>query len=280
MDKPTFRIFNAESRTGKGPSMTDDQDIIVERLDKVARVILNRPSQMNAFTPAMVLALPKLLQAEIDAGARAIILTGAGDNFSSGASIGGSSAGGPVNIREQMESYYNPLARFLAALSVPLVTAVKGAAAGGGASLALAGDIVIAGRSSYVMLAFARIGLVPDVGATWLVASAAGRLRAMQMALLADRMPAPEALAAGLVTEVVDDDRVMARAEEIATRLAAMPTRTLAAIRRQVQVALNGGFEASLDAERDNQVAVTQTRDFKEGIAAFKEKRKPVFTGE
>ncbi len=260
--------------------MTDDQDIIVERLDKVAKVILNRPSQMNAFTPAMVLALPKLLQVEIDAGTRAIVLTGAGDNFSSGASLGGSSGGGPVDVREQMESYYNPLARFLAAMPVPLVTAVKGAAAGGGASLALAGDIVIAGRSSYIMLAFARIGLVPDVGATWLVVSAAGRLRAMQMALLADRMPAPEALAAGLVTEVVDDDRVMARAEEIATRLAAMPTRTLAAIRRQVQVALNGGFEASLDAERDNQVAVTQTRDFKEGIAAFKEKRRPVFTGE
>jgi 2-(1,2-epoxy-1,2-dihydrophenyl)acetyl-CoA isomerase len=260
--------------------MTDNQDIIVERADKVAKVVLNRPSQMNAFTPAMVLALPKLMQAEIDAGARAIILTGAGDNFSSGASIGSSDAGGQANIREQMEGYYNPLARFLAAMPVPLVTAIKGAAAGGGASLALAGDIVIAGRSSYIMLAFARIGLVPDVGVTWLVASAAGRLRAMQMALLADRMPAPEALAAGLVTEVVDDDRVLARAEEIAARLAAMPPRTLAAIRRQVQIALNDGFEASLDAESDNQVAVSQTRDFKEGIAAFREKRKPVFTGE
>lgn len=260
--------------------MTTNPDIEVERLGTVSRVTFNRPAQMNAFTPAMMLALPKLLQAEIDAGARAIILTGAGDNFSSGASIGGPAGGGTIDVREQMEVYYNPVARYLAALPVPLVTAIKGAAAGGGASLALAGDIVVAGRSSYIMLAFAKIGLVPDVGATWLVASAAGRLRAMKMALLADKMPAEEALAAGLVTEVVDDDRVQPRAEEIAARLAAMPTRTLAAIRSQVQVALNMGFEASLDAERDNQIAVTRTRDFREGVQSFKEKRKPVFTGE
>lgn len=259
--------------------MSTDQDIVVERLGAVARITLNRPRQMNAFTPDMVLALPKLLEAEIAAGARAIILTGAGESFSSGANIGGA-GGRTIDVREQMEDYYNPLARFLAALPVPLVTAVNGAAAGGGAALALAGDIVIAGRSSYIMLAFALRGLVPDVGATWLVASAAGRLRAMKMALLAERMPAAEALAAGLVSEVVDDDRVMARAEEIASRLAAMPTRTLAAIRSQVQIAIDAGFEASLAAERDNQVAVTQTRDFQEGLAAFKEKRRPVFTGE
>jgi 2-(1,2-epoxy-1,2-dihydrophenyl)acetyl-CoA isomerase len=256
-------------------------DIIVERLDKVARITLNRPAQMNAFTAEMTLALPGLIQAEIDAGARAIILTGAGDNFSSGANISPPGVGtGQVDVHDQMENQYNPLARFLAALPVPLVTAVKGAAAGGGASLALAGDIVVAGRSSYIMLAFVRRGLVPDVGVTWLVASAVGRLRALRLALLGDKMPAEEALAAGLVSEVVDDDQVMARAQEIAARLAEMPTRTLAAIRRQVQVAIDAGFEASLNAERDNQVAVTRTRDFKEGIAAFKEKRKPVFTGE
>jgi len=261
--------------------MNPDSDIVVERLDKVARITLNRPAQMNAFTLEMTLDLPRIIQGEIDAGARAIILTGAGGNFSSGADIAPAGVGvGQIDVRARMEDCYNPLARFLAELPVPLVTAINGAAAGGGASLALAGDIVVAGRSSYVMLAFVRRGLVPDVGVTWLVASAVGRLRAMKMALLGDKMPADEALAAGLVSEVVDDDQVMARAEEIAARLAQMPTRTLAMIRRQVNVALNTGFEASLDAERDNQVAVTKTRDFKEGIAAFKEKRKPVFTGE
>lgn len=261
--------------------MVSDSDIIVERLDKVARITLNRPAQMNAFTLEMTLDLPRIIQAEIDAGARAIILTGAGGNFSSGADIAPAGVGvGKVDVRGRMEDCYNPLARYLAELPVPLVTAINGAAAGGGASLALAGDIVVAGRSSYVMLAFVRRGLVPDVGVTWLVASAIGRLRTLKMALLGDKMPAEEALVAGLVSEVVDDDRVMARAEEIAARLAEMPTRTLAMIRQQVNVALNSGFEASLDAECDNQVAVTKTRDFKEGIAAFKEKRRPVFTGE
>lgn len=260
--------------------MSEDQDIVVDRLGAVARLTLNRPGQLNAFTPEMALAIPRLLQAEIDSGARAIILTGAGDNFSAGAALGAPSGRGEAGIREQMEVFYDPLARFLAELPVPLVTAVRGAAAGGGASLALAGDIIVAGRSAYIMLAFAKVGLVPDLGATWLVASAIGRVRAMRLALLAERLPAAEALAAGLVTEVVDDEQVAARAEEIAARLAAMPTRTLGAIRRQVRAAIEASFEASLGEECRNQMAVTQTRDFKEGVTAFREKRKPVFTGE
>ena len=231
----------------------------------------------------MALELPKILHAEIAAGARAIILTGAGSAFCAGAAIGrdGETGSiGPDAICERIETHYTPLARTLAELPVPLITAVNGAAAGGGAALALAGDIIIAGRSAYIMLAFAKLALVPDLGVTWLVAQAVGRVRALQLALLAERLPAEEAKAVGLVTEVVDDELVSVRAEEIAARLAAMPTRTLAAIKRQVRVALEGGFEASLAAERDNQVAVSQTRDFREGVAAFREKRMPMFSGE
>ncbi|MFC3172744.1 enoyl-CoA hydratase-related protein [Novosphingobium bradum] len=262
--------------------MDEERTLLVERLGAVSRLTINRPEQMNAFTEDMVLAIPRLLEAEIAAGARAIILTGAGGNFCSGASIGsgGGSGGPPIAIQDKMDHYYAPLARFLADMPVPLVTAVNGAAAGGGAALALAGDYIVAGRGSYVMLAFARIGLVPDIGATWLVAQACGRVRTLKLALLADKLPAEEALAAGLVSEVVDDEAVAGRAEEVAARLAAMPTRTLGAIRRQVRVALEAGLDATLAAEGANQAMVAQTRDFREGVAAFKEKRKPVFTGE
>lgn len=261
--------------------MDSAPEIVVERLGAVARLTLNRPAQKNAFTAQMALDIPARLQAEIDAGARAVILTGAGGSFCSGAALGaGSGDGKPIDAGEHMERLYNPMARFLADMPVPLVTAVQGAAAGAGASLALAGDIIIAGRSAYFLLSFARIGLVPDCGGTWLIARAAGRVRALQMALLADRMPADEALASGLVTELVDDDAVASRALEIALRLADMPTRTLAEIRRLVRTAIESDFDTVLDAERDAQAAMTRTRDFREGMAAFAEKRKPVFTGE
>ncbi|MDG2004715.1 MAG: enoyl-CoA hydratase-related protein, partial [Novosphingobium sp.] len=167
----------------------------------------------------------------------------------------------------------------LSNLPVPVVTAVNGPAVGGGASLALAGDIIIAARSAYFMLSFARIGLVPDVGATWLVARATGRVRALQMALLADRMPAEEAFAAGLVSQLVDNESLAETSEQVANKLAGMPTRTLSLIRQQVRSALESSFAQSLDEERDNQEAASATADFKEGIAAFKERRPPVFTG-
>lgn len=260
--------------------MDSSQDITVERLGAVSRLTLNRPEQKNAFTAQMALDIPALLKAEIDGGARAVILTGAGGSFCSGAALGaGSPDGKPIDAGEHMERYYNPMARFFADMPVPLVTAVEGAAAGAGASLALAGDVIVAGRSAYFLLSFARIGLVPDCGGTWLIARAAGRVRALQMALLADRMPAEEALAAGLVTEMVDDEAVQARALELAARLAGMPTRALAEIRKLVRTAIESDFDTVLDAESACQSRMTRTRDFREGMAAFAEKRKPVFTG-
>jgi 2-(1,2-epoxy-1,2-dihydrophenyl)acetyl-CoA isomerase len=261
--------------------MESEQGIVVERLDAVCRLTLNRPAQKNAFTAQMALDIPARLQEQIDDGVRAVILTGADGAFCSGAALGaGPGDGKPIDAGEHMDRFYNPMARFLADMPVPLVTAVEGAAAGAGASLALGGDIIVAGRSAYFFLSFARIGLVPDCGGAWLIARAAGRVRALQMALLAEKMPAEEALGAGLVTEVVDDDAVQARALELAERLAAMPPRTLAEIRSLVRTAISSDFDTVLDAERDAQARLTRTRDFREGMAAFAEKRNPVFTGE
>jgi 2-(1,2-epoxy-1,2-dihydrophenyl)acetyl-CoA isomerase len=253
-------------------------EFLVEPFGDVVKVTLNRPQTMNAIPSLMALELTQRLNGLAAEGARAVIITGAGRGFCSGASLAPSTTG-PVDQQEQFDVYYNPLARALSDLPIPIVTALNGAAVGAGVALALAGDIVVAARSAYLLLSFARIGLVPDMGATWLVARAAGRARTLQMALLAEKMPAEEALAAGLITEVVDDAALMGRAEQLATRLAAMPTRTLGVIRAQVRAALETPFDDMLGVERDNQILCGKTADFREGITAFQEKRPPVFTG-
>ena len=260
--------------------------VLLDIKNAIALITLNRPERLNALTNDMMGDLAALLRQVTGEGARAVLITGAGRAFCSGASLEGAGAATgqseeakAADIKGLFDTYYNPLAVVLADLPVPLVTAVNGAAAGAGASVALAGDLIVAARSSYLMLAFARIGLVPDVGATWLVARSAGRARALQMALMGDRMPAEEALRVGLITEVVDDDALMDRAQALSAKLAAMPTLTLGRIRRQVRLALEMSFEESLTVERDNQAFSAGTADFREGAAAFSEKRPPVFKG-
>ena len=260
--------------------MSETANVLVEREGDVAVVTLNAPEVLNAFSPDMALEIAATMAGEVAAGARALVVTGAGRGFCAGANLGGAGVGeGKTDVLGMMETYYKPLARAFADAPVPVVTAVNGVAAGAGASLALAGDIILAAKSANFVFTFANLGLTPDVGGTWLVARAAGRVRALEMALLTGKMSAEKAERCNLVTEVVDDDMLMDRAREVAAKLAAMPTRSLALIKQQVRKALEESFEATLQVEAESQQAAVTTEDFKEGVKAFAERRAPQFKG-
>lgn len=262
-------------------------DLVTATLDgAVATLTLNRPDRLNALNPGVFAALHAAIDTALAGGARALVLTGAGRFFSAGADIQPDGPNGflgtpglPDDLGALIDAHYNPLVQRLAALDVPLITALNGPAAGAGLSLALCGDIVVAAESSYLLLAFVNIGLVPDAGATWLVARSVGRARALEMALLGERLSAREAHAAGLVTRVTPDNALLAEAQAIAARLAAGPARAIAMIRHQVAAALDLPFGATLELERDNQRLAGRTADFAEALAAFAAKRAPRFVG-
>ena len=256
--------------------MTFDS-VTLDVADRVATLTLNRPERLNALVPAMFDDIHAAIDRAMGEGARAMVLTGAGRAFCSGADLQAGDA--HRDLGASVEHHYNPLATRLAGLDIPLVTAVNGAAAGAGCGIALAGDIVVMARGAYLLMAFVNIGLVPDCGSTWLAAKGAGRAKAMEMALLGERLMAPDALAAGLATRVVDDDALLSEAHAIARRLAHGPTVAIAAIRKQVAAALSSTLIESLAVERDNQRRAGATSDFAEAVAAFVEKRPPVFEG-
>jgi 2-(1,2-epoxy-1,2-dihydrophenyl)acetyl-CoA isomerase len=258
--------------------LSDYQTIRYDLTDNVATITLNRPDRMNAISPALLGEMGAALDETLAGGARALILTGEGRAFCSGADLAGD-GGMPDDLGALLDTHYHPVVTRLADLPIPIVTAMNGPAVGAGLSFALAGDIVVAARSAYILLAFVNIGLVPDAGATWLVAKGAGRMKALEMALLGEKMSAEDAVNAGLVTRVVDDEDVMIEARAIAARMAQMPTAAIAMIRRQVASALNATLAETLEIERINQTAAGRTYDFAEGVAAFIEKRKPKFEG-
>ncbi|GGB21124.1 2-(1,2-epoxy-1,2-dihydrophenyl)acetyl-CoA isomerase [Sphingomonas metalli] len=247
--------------------------------DRVATLTLNRPDRMNALVPQLFEELQDGLDRAAADGARALVLTGAGRAFCSGADL---TDRGEPPIRDtgaMLDRYYNPLVRRIAALDVPLVTAINGPAVGAGLGLALLGDITVMARSAYGLLAFVNIGLVPDAGSTWLVAQAVGRARALEMALLGERLSAEAAHQAGLVTRIAADEDCLAEAQAIAARLAAGPTVAVSLIRRQVAAALTATLDETLMIERDHQARAGRTQDFAEAVRAFAEKRPPRFEG-
>ncbi len=257
--------------------------IELERDGDIAIIRLNDPATLNAVTLQTIEEIGTALD-EIAGSARAMVLTGAGRAFCSGANLtGGMGVGqkteGPPDAGSSLESHINPLMLRLRDLPFPWVSAIKGSAAGVGCSLALAADLVVAGEGAFFLQAFARIGLVPDGGSSWLLAKAIGRQRAMEMMLLGERIPAAKAFEWGMVNRVVADDDVMPTALTLAKQLAAGPTKSLAMIRRMAWSASDASFEDAMKTERNNQREAGRTSDHREGVTAFIQKRPANFTG-
>jgi 2-(1,2-epoxy-1,2-dihydrophenyl)acetyl-CoA isomerase len=257
--------------------------LLVAVADGVATLTLNRPERLNAFTAGLHEALAAALdRAASDPEIRALLITGAGRGFCAGQDLSERKpliGGERRDLGEGLERYYNPLIRRLRGLEKPIVAAVNGVAAGAGAGLALACDIVIAARSASFIEAFSRIGLVPDAGNTWLLPRLVGCARAMAMALTGEAVPAEAAAQWGLIWKVVADEALMGEASGLALRLAQGPTRALGLTKRALNRSSANGLDAQLDLERDLQREAGLGDDYREGVAAFLEKRPPRFSG-
>jgi 2-(1,2-epoxy-1,2-dihydrophenyl)acetyl-CoA isomerase len=262
--------------------MKTDSPILIEQRAGYRVITLNRPDKLNALNEAMHQALRKAIEdAEADESCRALLLTGAGRGFCTGQDLGERlvKRGESVVLGGAQEAYYNPLVRKLRSLPFPVVAAVNGVAAGAGANIALACDIVIASLKASFIQSFARVGLVPDSGGTWFLPRLVGDARARGLALLAQELPAERAASWGLIWRAVDDEILMHEAARICEHFAMAPTQGLALIKRALNVSATNNLDSQLDLERDLQRAASLTPDYAEGVRAFMEKRKANFTG-
>jgi 2-(1,2-epoxy-1,2-dihydrophenyl)acetyl-CoA isomerase len=248
----------------------------------VAILRLNDPATLNSLSLDMIEDMHDRIRT-LDGAVRALLLTGAGTAFCSGANL----AGGLVDFTSSncdpglvLETHINPLMLSFNTLGIPWVSAVRGAAAGVGAALALAADLIVAGENAYFLQAFRRIGLVPDGGSTYLLVKAIGRVRAMEMMLLGEKLPAAKALEWGLINRVVADEDVERTALELAKSLAAGPTRALGLIRNNAWLATHADMDVTMQAERSAQKRAGTSPDLREGVQAFLEKRPARFTGQ
>lgn len=260
----------------------DFETILYANENGAARITLNRPDRLNSFTVQMHDELSRAIEAATKSDARVLVLTGAGRGFCAGQDLSDravSPGGDGVDLGESLEKRYNPLIRTLTTLDMPVICAVNGVAAGAGANIALACDIVIAARSAKFIQSFANIGLIPDSGGTWTLPRVAGQARAMGLALTGEPLAAERAEAWGIIWKCVDDDKLAEETGALAAKFASAPTRGLAATKKLIREGATRSVAEQLDHERDVQRMLGRTSDYKEGVAAFMEKRAPKFTG-
>ena len=252
--------------------------LLTARDDSVLRLTLNRPERRNALTAPLLEELnERFAAADNDAEIRAVLLDGAGPGFCAGQDLGETTPG--QDLSEALDRRYNPLIRSIRRLSKPVVCAVHGAAAGAGANLAFACDIVLAGHGAKFLQAFVQIGLIPDLGGTWLLPRLAGDARARGMAMLGEPVDAQQAEAWGLIWRAVPDDALADEAAQLARRLATLPTQSIRLMKQAFAASGANTLDQQLDLERDLQSQAGLTPDFREGVDAFRAKRKPRFTG-
>src|SRR4051794_33764619 len=246
----------------------------------IARLTLNRPERLNSFTVQMHEEVADAL-ASLE-GARVLVVSGGGRGFCAGQDLGDRAVapGEAVDLGHSVGRYYNPLIRRITSLPFPVIARVNGVAAGAGANIALACDIVVAAKSAKFIQSFASIGLIPDSGGPWVLPRLVGQARALGLALTADPLPAERAAEWGLIWKAVDDEALDSEVDLLAMKFASAPTRGLARIKKMIRESWCHSLDEELDLQRDAMRELGYSGDYREGVAAFMEKRKPNFTGQ
>lgn len=252
--------------------------------DGAAILTFNRPDSLNSFNAEMHAEVREALkEVKKNPEVRALVITGNGRGFCAGQDLSDRNVAPGTeapNLGESIEKNYNPMIRSIRALEMPVICAVNGVAAGAGANIALACDIVFAAKSAKFIQAFCKIGLIPDSGGTWTLPHTVGQARAMALSMLGDRLTAEDAEKIGMIWKAVDDEAVKETAIATAKDLATQPTKGLALIKRAIQASATNSLDEQLDLERDLQTIAGRTEDYREGVAAFMEKRQPSFKGQ